>query len=79
VSSEAVLLEAARRFLPVNPDRMIFTKLDEAVNLGVLLTVARRVSLRLSYVTTGQEVPDHIETGKSERLVRMLLDGSIAR
>lgn len=79
VSSEAVLLEAAKRFLPVSPDRMIFTKLDEAVNLGVLITVARRVSLRLSYVTTGQEVPDHIEAGKSERLARMLLEGSAAR
>jgi flagellar biosynthesis protein FlhF len=79
VSSEAVLMEAAKRFLPVKPDRVIFTKLDEAVNLGVIMTVARRIALRLSYVTTGQEVPDHIEPGKPDRLARLILEGSAVR
>jgi flagellar biosynthesis protein FlhF len=75
-ASEAVLLEAAQRFAQVNPDRVIFTKLDEAVNFGVLLTVARRVALKLSYVTNGQEVPDHIEVTRPERLARLLLEGN---
>jgi flagellar biosynthesis protein FlhF len=74
-SSESVLVEAAQRFAQVSPDRVIFTKLDEAVNFGVLVTVARRVSLRLSYITTGQEVPDHLEVGNPERLARLLLEG----
>jgi len=78
-ASEAVLLEAAQRFGQVKPDRVIFTKLDEAVNFGVLLTVARRVALKLSYVTNGQEVPDHIEVGRPERLARLLLEGNKAR
>jgi flagellar biosynthesis protein FlhF len=78
-ASEAVLLEAAERFGQIKPDRVIFTKLDEAVNFGVLLTVARRVELKLSYVTNGQEVPDHIEVGRPERLARLLLDGGKAR
>jgi flagellar biosynthesis protein FlhF len=70
------MLEAANRFLPMSPDRVIFTKLDEAVKLGVLITVARRISLPLSYLTTGQEVPDHIEPGRAERLAELLLDGA---
>jgi flagellar biosynthesis protein FlhF len=78
-ASESVLVEAAQRFAQVSPDRVIFTKLDEAVNFGVLLTVARRVSLKLSYVTTGQEVPDHIEVGQPERLARLLLEGGRVR
>ncbi len=78
-SSEAVLLEAAERFAQVSPDRVIFTKLDEAVNFGVLVTVAKKISLKLSYVTTGQEVPDHIEVGKPERIARLLLDGGKLR
>jgi flagellar biosynthesis protein FlhF len=78
-ASESVLVEAAQRFATVSPDRIIFTKLDEAVNFGVLLTVARKVSLKLSYVTTGQEVPDHIEVGQPERLARLLLDGGKLR
>jgi flagellar biosynthesis protein FlhF len=74
-ASEQVLLDAARRFAAVKPDRVIFTKLDEAVNFGVLFTVARRVELKLSYITTGQEVPDQIEVGRPDRLARLLLDG----
>lgn len=78
-ASEAVLMEAAQRFGQVSPDRVIFTKLDEAVNFGVILTVARRLTLKLSYVTTGQEVPDHIEVGRPDRLARLLLDGAKPR
>jgi flagellar biosynthesis protein FlhF len=73
--SESVLVEAAQRFGQVNPDRVIFTKVDEAVNFGVLITVARKVALKLSYITTGQEVPDHIEVGRPDRIARLLLDG----
>ena len=77
-ASESVLLEAAQRFGQVRPDRVIFTKLDEAVNFGVLVSVARKVALKLSFVTTGQEVPDHIEIGRPDRIARMLLEGSRA-
>ncbi|MEX2219876.1 MAG: flagellar biosynthesis protein FlhF [Phycisphaerales bacterium] len=78
-ASEAVLLEAAERFAAASPDRVIFTKLDEAVNFGVLVTVASRIALKLSYVTTGQEVPDHIEIGSPDRIARLLLEGGKAR
>jgi flagellar biosynthesis protein FlhF len=74
-SHESVLVDAARQFAKLSPNRMIFTKLDEAVNFGILLNVARRVELELSYVTTGQEVPDHIEVGSPDRLARLVLEG----
>jgi len=74
-SSESVLLKAAERFACVGPSRVIFTKLDEAVNFGVLVNVARRINTRLSYVTTGQEVPDRIEQGDADRLAGMVLEG----
>lgn len=75
-SSEGAILAAAREFARVKPDRMILTKLDEAANFGVLLNVARRLQIKLSYVTTGQEVPDHLEPGRADRLARMALDGA---
>jgi flagellar biosynthesis protein FlhF len=54
-------MEAAyEEFSRVRTDQIIFTKLDEAVSFGVLLNVARKASKALSYVTTGQDVPDHI-------------------
>ncbi|MBA4120444.1 MAG: flagellar biosynthesis protein FlhF [Isosphaera sp.] len=73
--SEASLLRSAERFAPLRPDRVIFTKLDEAANLGVLVNVVRRVNAKLSYVTTGQEVPDDIEPGRADRLAKLVLDG----
>ncbi len=64
---------AVEKFSAVRVDKIIFTKLDEAVSFGVLLNVARRASKALSYVTTGQDVPDHIEVGQPRRLARLIL------
>ena len=78
-AGEGALGEAARRFGQVGFDRVILTKLDEAVNFGVLLSIVRQVDAKLSFVTTGQEVPDHIEPGNAERLARIVLNGESAR
>lgn len=78
-AGEGALGEAARRFGEVGFDRVILTKLDEAVNFGVLLSIVRQVDAKLSFVTTGQEVPDHIEPGNAERLARIVLNGEAAR
>ncbi|MEQ8844106.1 MAG: flagellar biosynthesis protein FlhF [Phycisphaerales bacterium] len=73
--SESVMRDAVERFAPLGPDHLIFTKLDEAVNFGVLVNVARSVDARLSFVTNGQEVPDHIEPGDADRIARLVLEG----
>jgi len=75
-SSQTVCMKAIDQFGPVDFDRIIFTKLDEAVSFGVLVNVAQQVGKRLSFVTTGQEVPDHIETGRSDRLARLVIGES---
>lgn len=72
-ASQGVLMEAVERFGSMRYDRVIFTKLDEAVNFGVLLNVVRRVNKQLSYLTTGQEVPHQIEPGRPERLAGLIL------
>ena len=51
----------------------IESQLDEAVGLGVILSVARRLDLSLSYLTTGQEVPDDIEVGHRRRIASLVL------
>ena len=70
----AQLLEVARRFSELGIDRVVFTKLDEAVGLGVILNVVRKLNLQLSYLTTGQDVPDDIEVGHRRRIAEMVLD-----
>ena len=61
---------AISRFSDVRVDRVIFTKLDEVVHVGVVLNVVRKVNKSLSYVTTGQEVPKDIEVGRGRVLAR---------
>jgi flagellar biosynthesis protein FlhF len=68
-----VLLEAVERFRPVGVDRVIFTKLDEAVGFGVMLSCLQKADARLSYVTTGQDVPDDIYVGRGKALARLVL------
>jgi flagellar biosynthesis protein FlhF len=77
--AQSVLMEAVERFSRIRTDRIIFTKLDEAVSFGVLLNVLRKVDKKLSYITTGQEVPHQIEPGNSARLAALLLgEGAVA-
>lgn len=73
----SVLMDAVERFSAIRTDRILFTKLDEAVSFGVLLNVARKVNKRLSYVTTGQEVPHQIEASQPDRLAELVLGGVI--
>ncbi|MFZ4574080.1 MAG: flagellar biosynthesis protein FlhF [Phycisphaerales bacterium] len=73
--AEAVTLTTIERFRAVSPDRMIITKLDEAVGYGALVSIARAAGLPISHVTTGQEVPDDFETADARRLASLVLDG----
>jgi flagellar biosynthesis protein FlhF len=75
--TQKVLLDTVRRFSRIRIDRIIFTKLDEAVSFGVLLNVVRKVNKRLSFVTTGQEVPHQIEPGCPKRLAELVLGASV--
>jgi flagellar biosynthesis protein FlhF len=76
--TQKVMLEAAKRFSEVRTDRIIFTKLDEAVSFGVLLNVSKQVGKELSYITTGQEVPHQIEPTAPSRLADLVLSGELA-
>ncbi len=71
--TEAFLVQAVERFGRVGADRVVFTKLDEAVGFGVLLNVLRRFDKKLSYLTTGQDVPDDIEVGRARRVAELIL------
>ncbi|HEX4055434.1 MAG TPA: flagellar biosynthesis protein FlhF [Tepidisphaeraceae bacterium] len=66
---------AIARFSEVRVDKIIFTKLDEAAHVGVVLNVVHKINKSLSYVTTGQDVPDDIEVGQPRRLAQLILSG----
>jgi len=66
-------MAAIQRFSPLNIDHIIFTKLDEAVGVGMLLNVMKKLDRAISYITTGQNVPDDIEPAAADRLAKILV------
>ena len=56
--------------------KLIFTKIDEAPVQGIILNVRYLTGKSLSYITTGQSVPDDIETANIEKIAKNLI-GSI--
>lgn len=77
-ASEGCVNLAMEKFSEVRVDKLIFTKLDEAAQLGVVLNVVRKVNKGLAYITTGQEVPNDIEVGHGKKLARMILGNWIS-
>lgn len=55
--------------------KLIFTKLDETSCYGNLLNIKLYAGADLSYVTTGQNVPDDIEVFDTQKIVKQLLGG----
>ena len=72
-SSLKALANVNKCFQPAGVTSLILTKLDEAPGLGSLFNLARKVALPISYVTTGQDVPDDIEPAHAARLAKLIL------
>jgi flagellar biosynthesis protein FlhF len=73
VAAQRNLRAAFERFATVQVDRLILTKLDEADSLGSILSVLGLSRRPLSYLTTGQAVPEDIEPADRKRLARLIL------
>ena len=65
---------ALERFSGVRADRLIFTKLDEAAEVGVVLNVVGQTKLPLSYLTNGQDVPNDIDVASAAKLAMMVTE-----
>ena len=65
--------EIIKKFSAVEPEKIIITKIDETSNFGTVINLLRYENLPLSYLTTGQSVPDDIEVGNPDSLANLLL------
>ncbi len=63
----------ADRFRSVGVTSLLLTKLDEAAGPGAILSAAHRIQLPISYLTTGQDVPDDIEPAAPRRAAQLIL------
>ncbi|MGD8880344.1 MAG: flagellar biosynthesis protein FlhF [Desulfobacterales bacterium] len=58
------------RAIPIQ--HLILTKLDESTTFGNLINLLVDNQLPLSFLTTGRQVPDSIETGSVDKIVKCL-------
>lgn len=56
--------------------KLIFTKVDETPITGIILNTRYLTNKKISYITTGQSVPDDIEVANIDKITKNLL-GSI--
>lgn len=69
------MVEIEAKFSKIAYTHLVITKLDETRCLGPIVSLAWKVQRPLSYLTTGQNVPDDIELAKADKLVTQLLKG----
>lgn len=60
-------------FAPLGIQKLVLSRLDEAIGFGVVLNVTQRLHMPVSYVTTGQGVPNDIEEACGPRVAQLLL------
>jgi flagellar biosynthesis protein FlhF len=77
-STATVIEDLANRYCSLNPTRLLFTKLDEVDEAPELARAPARLSLPITWVTTGQSVPEDIEEPTSAR-VQELATAGLAR
>ncbi len=70
------LVDIVNSYMEFTQFNLIFTKLDETKCLGNIFNIKLQTGASLSYITTGQNVPDDIELVNAQRLVKQLLGGS---
>jgi flagellar biosynthesis protein FlhF len=60
------------KFGCINVSSFIFSKVDECAAPGIIFNVLSASEKPISYITTGQDVPDDIEVASEERLLDLL-------
>jgi flagellar biosynthesis protein FlhF len=65
--------KTAVNFNPLNYQSYIFTKRDEARTCGSILNQIMEHHLPISYITTGQSVPEDIEQADKEKILNLIV------
>jgi flagellar biosynthesis protein FlhF len=66
-------IEIIKNYSFLDDYKLLFTKLDETSAFGVILNVAYITKKPISYITTGQSVPDDIEIADNSKIINCLL------
>jgi flagellar biosynthesis protein FlhF len=72
-STPAAARRTLERFADARPSRIVLTKLDEAESIAPLLGVIRESGLLVSYLGTGQSVPEDLERASAAGLASWVM------
>ncbi len=73
-TNQKVMKDTLANYAFLQKHRILLTKMDEASTLGVLLNIKMYTDRPLSYMTTGQAVPDDIEKVDVQAVARSLME-----
>jgi flagellar biosynthesis protein FlhF len=77
-TQQNVMQENVERFNKIPLVGCIYTKLDESLSIGEIISTAIQNSLPIGYLTDGQRVPEDIKVANTEKLV-MLANKMVAK
>ncbi len=72
----ADLSRVADSFAVFRPQRIIFTKQDETGSFGPIFNETMRTGKPLSFLTTGQRIPEDLEAATKSRVAELILAGN---
>ncbi|HET9620976.1 MAG TPA: hypothetical protein VFP84_06410 [Kofleriaceae bacterium] len=70
-ATAAQIDELAQRYAPLAPSRLLFTKIDECDTAPELALAPARTRLPITWITTGQAVPEDIEQPSAARVLEL--------
>ena len=65
----------AAAYKQFDPSKLLFTRLDETSSFASMANLAAETKLPLSFLTSGQRIPDDLEEGNLERLRDLIFGG----
>jgi flagellar biosynthesis protein FlhF len=68
----ADLTHVVERFEIFRPTSLLFTRLDETACFGTAFALSLRQAKPISFLGTGQEIPDDLAPATKERLLSLL-------
>jgi flagellar biosynthesis protein FlhF len=68
----ADLTHVAERYEIFRPSSLLFTRVDEAACFGTAFSLSVRKGKPISFLGTGQEIPDDVEAATKERILSLL-------
>lgn len=74
----ADLARVIERYEIFQPKKLLFTRIDETSSYGAIVSEAARHGLPVSFLTTGQQIPDDLEPATKVRLAELVMGPATA-